>query len=385
MAEKDNYGIDIINMSLGSGTYSSTGSCDGSSSIYLNAVHNATNAGITVIAASGNDGLCNALSRPACFSDVISVGAVYDAPQGNIGWCVNRNSCANTQRHPGCPPQMRAAFENALADNVIVYSNSANFLDVVAPSTCANAPTPGGGMTNCFGGTSSATPFTAGIAALAVQAGGKGQITPANMRALLLETGEHVTDPKNGRVSPRVNGDSVVNAALSYTGSDPNPPPVAGFTYDCTDLSCKFDGTSSSGTIISHDWTFGSDGGSDSGSNVSHSFSTGGTYEVILTVTDDESASDSDTQSVTVTSSPPGSIALSANSYKVKGIKHADLTWTGALGSDVDIYFDDSPLATSNNDGAYTHNIGTRGGGSHSYQVCEAGTSTCSNIVPAVF
>ena len=214
---------------------------------------------------------------------------------------------------------------------------------------------------------------------------GKGQITPANMRALLLETGEHVTDPKNGRVSPRVNGDSVVNAALSYTGSDPNPPPVAGFTYDCTDLSCKFDGTSSSGTIISHDWTFGSDGGSDSGSNVSHSFSTGGTYEVILTVTDDESASDSDTQSVTVTSSPPGSIALSANSYKVKGIKHADLTWTGALGSDVDIYFDDSPLATSNNDGAYTDNIGTRGGGSHSYQVCEAGTSTCSNIVPAVF
>ena len=48
-ANKDTYGIDIISMSLGGGLYSSESSCDSSSSIYRQAVDNATAAGITVI------------------------------------------------------------------------------------------------------------------------------------------------------------------------------------------------------------------------------------------------------------------------------------------------------------------------------------------------
>ena len=170
VANKNAFGIDIISMSLGGGLYSSESSCDGSSSIYFNAMRNAVNAGITVIAASGNDGMCDAMSRPACFSDVVSVGAVYDENLGNIGWCVNRNTCANSSRNPGCPIGYEAAFEDAVADNVIVYSNSASFLDVAAPATCATSAAPGGGITNCFGGTSSATPFTSGTAALVIAA-----------------------------------------------------------------------------------------------------------------------------------------------------------------------------------------------------------------------
>ncbi|HEX6930213.1 MAG TPA: S8 family serine peptidase, partial [Gammaproteobacteria bacterium] len=81
----------------------------------------------------------------------------------------------------------------------------------------------------------------------------------------------------------------------------------------------------------------------------------------------------------------PGDITLSANTYKVKGVQHVDLSWSGAASSNVDVYRDGNVIATTPNDGAYTDNIGAKGGGSYSYQVCEAGTATCSASVQANF
>ncbi len=302
-ANQQTYGIDIISMSLGGGLYSSESSCDGSSAIYRSAVQNAVSAGITVIAASGNDGMCDAMSRPACFSDAISVGATYDADLGNIGWCVDRQSCANTQYHSACFPG-RAAFEDAIADNVIVYSNSAGFLDVAAPATCAQTADAGGTTIDCFGGTSSATPFTSGAAALAVQAAGKGVLSPADMRDVLTVSGDLVTDPKNGRMTPRVNGLGVVTEAATYGGGEPpvNNPPTAAFGDDCTDLGCSFTdaSTDSDGSVVAWSWDFG-DGNGSNAQNPSHTYATAGTYTVSLTVTDDDGAGDSASRSVTVT------------------------------------------------------------------------------------
>ncbi len=73
VANKDTYGIDIVSMSFGGGNYSSVASCDGSSVAYLNAVKNAEAAGISMFAASGNSGLCDSISRPACLSPVVSL------------------------------------------------------------------------------------------------------------------------------------------------------------------------------------------------------------------------------------------------------------------------------------------------------------------------
>ena len=218
VANKDTYGIDIISMSFGSGAYSNVSSCDNSSSAYYNAVQAAEDAGITLLAASGNDGLCNAMSRPACFSNVISVGAVYDESFGSVGFCVSNASCATKSPHPGCAAGSQAAFETAFADNVIVYSNSASFLDLTAPSTCATTAQANGGTNSCFGGTSSSTPFSAGVAALVTEANGNGVVDNDGMRAVLTGTGDSVTDPKNGRISPRVN-------ALAAVGGSVVPPP----------------------------------------------------------------------------------------------------------------------------------------------------------------
>jgi len=82
---------------------------------------------------------------------------------------------------------------------------------------------------------------------------------------------------------------------------------------------------------------------------------------------------------------PTGGYTLAASGYKVRGVQHADLTWDGANGANVDVYRDGAPIATTPNDGAYTDNIGAKGGGSYVYEVCDAGTSTCSNEATVTF
>ncbi len=83
-------------------------------------------------------------------------------------------------------------------------------------------------------------------------------------------------------------------------GPPPNQPPVASFTYSCADLVCTFDGAPSSdpdGTVSGYDWDFG-DGAAGTGVATSHTYAAAGTYTVVLTVTDDQGATDTDSQSV---------------------------------------------------------------------------------------
>jgi len=42
------------------------------------------------------------------------------------------------------------------------------------------------------------------------------------------------------------------------------------------------------------------------------------------------------------------------------------------------VFRNGSKITTTANDGAHTDNINKKGGGSYTYKVCEAGTSTCS-------
>jgi hypothetical protein len=78
-------------------------------------------------------------------------------------------------------------------------------------------------------------------------------------------------------------------------------------------------------------------------------------------------------------------ITLSGHGYKVKGVHHVDLDWSGAVGSRVDVNRDGTVIATTDNDGAHTDNTGNKGSASYTYTVCEEGTSTCSNSVTVTF
>jgi subtilisin family serine protease len=188
------YNIKIISMSFGGGAYSSIAECDNDDPAFRDAINAAHAAGISVFAAAGNEGQVGFLASPACLSNVISVGATYDA---DIGPAIFSN-CADD-------------FTDA--DLVTCYSNSAKFLNVLAPSHCAQTARAGGGIYHCFGGTSSATPFSAGVAAALLEAA-SGNLNHDQMRQLLANTGVELLDAKSNLSTPRIDAQAALQALM---------------------------------------------------------------------------------------------------------------------------------------------------------------------------
>lgn len=169
-------------------------------------------------------------------------------------------------------------------------------------------------------------------------------------------------------------------------GGDTNSPPTADFTFTTSGLTVDFtdQSTDSDGSVVSWDWDFG-DGNTSTEQNPSHTYGADGTYTVSLTVTDDDGATGSTSQDVTVSDGTSDGITLTATGFKVRGLQKADLEWSGATGTDVEIYRDGNLIATTANDGFFTDDINNRGGGSYTYQVCEVGGSPCSNEATVTF
>jgi uncharacterized repeat protein (TIGR01451 family) len=169
------YNITAINMSLGGGT-KYTSRCSGGNPFEV-AINLARNAGIVSFVASGNEGYTDGVSMPACSPSAVSVGAVYDANVGGLGW----STCTDS---------------TTAADRVACFSNSAPILDLLAPGALITLFGASGG------GTSYAAPHAAGAYAVLRQARTSESAEAALNR--LTTRSVAVTDGRNALVKPRI-------------------------------------------------------------------------------------------------------------------------------------------------------------------------------------
>ena len=171
-------------------------------------------------------------------------------------------------------------------------------------------------------------------------------------------------------ITTMMGGDSVTAPVVTITA----PSDGSVFTQGAT---VSFAGTASDaadgnlgGSLA---WTSSIDGAIGTGAGFSTSALAVGQHTITSTVTDSSGLSGVD--SITMTVLPGGGLSLSVAGYKVKGIQHADLAWSGATTSNITIARDGVVIATVPNSplsgGAYTDNIGSKGTGTYTYQVCE--------------
>ncbi len=249
---------DVINLSIGTGSYSST--CD--SHGWAAAANNAVDAGVVVVAASGNECNSNSMGSPACGSKVIAVGATYkdtypncEDGTSNFNW-----SCCNDS--------------SPAVDSVVCFSNQSDYLDVTAPGAMIwSASTESGGSTiTTMAGTSMASPQVAGLAALVLSA--DPTLTPSEVRQIIrdgaIDMGSAGFDRAYGYgrvdainslqlVQPCTsnadcddglfcNGAETCDAGTCVAGTDPCPGEDCDEVSDvCVPIVCDNDGTCESG------------------------------------------------------------------------------------------------------------------------------------------
>jgi PKD repeat protein len=169
-----------------------------------------------------------------------------------------------------------------------------------------------------------------------------------------------------GTFTVRLNVEDDEGATDSYSKSVtvalPNQGPTAQFSIQCQDNVCNFNGAASTdtdGQVVSWNWKFG-DGGIASGAQATHSYAAAGSYSIILTVKDDDGASDS--RSNTVTVNMPNQAPLADFTVHCDGLEcSADATGSADPDGDIVGYHWDLGDGASAAGAAISHSYGDAG------------------------
>lgn len=124
------------------------------------------------------------------------------------------------------------------------------------------------------------------------------------------DAGGRATDTLNTDRTTTVTATSGSETATATVEVTSNEPPQAQFVFSPTNpavgqrVNFNAAGSSDDGSIVSFEWDFG-DGDTGAGETTSHRFDTAQTFTVLLVVTDDQGATASTSQSVTVSMGQP--------------------------------------------------------------------------------
>ena len=264
------FDIASVNLSLGSGRNDSEASCDAANAAVKAAIDNLRSVGVATVAASGNDGYADALIAPACISTAVSVGA------------------------------------STKTDGIIFFSNSAPFLDLVAPGYQILSSVPGNRY-SVFSGTSMAAPHVAGAWAIRKQSDPRSTV-PEVLNALVL-AGVPLADSRNGVVTPRlsVNAALVVCSTAIQPASGSAPLPVL-LTGDVTGGEPPYIRT----------WDFGDGSATWEGENAEHTYDFAGTYEATMTAADQRGVTCSSALRVSVAGPWISSVSAASDPFRLK-------------------------------------------------------------------
>jgi len=160
----------VVNLSLGDSNRPGETTC-GSSALHQS-ICKLTGAGVTVVAAAGNDGTDAANFVPAAYDEVIAVSAFTDFD--------------GQRSFAGCQADF-SDYGYECDDMLASFSDYGSVVDVTAPGVHILSDWNNGGL-NTISGTSMAAPHVAGAAALVL--GANPSLTPAQVRSLLESTGE---------------------------------------------------------------------------------------------------------------------------------------------------------------------------------------------------
>ena len=121
-------------------------------------------------------------------------------------------------------------------------------------------------------------------------------------------------------VTDNQGGTGSVTKPVTVTAA--NQPPAAAFTSSSAGLVASFDGSGSAdpdGTVAAYAWDFGDGTAAGSGVKPGHTYAAAGTYQVKLTVTDNQGGTGSVTKPVTVTAAnqPPAAAFTSSSAELV--------------------------------------------------------------------
>ncbi len=267
------HGADVINMSLGSSSSTST---------LQNAVRYADGLGVTIVCAAGNSG--NPIAQyPASYVECVSVSATrYDNTRPSYSsYGSNVDICA-----PG--------------GDTSVDQNGDGYVDGVLQQTFGATYTSWGYY--FYQGTSMASPHVAGVAAMLLAV--NGSLTPLQVRNAMQNTALDL----GSAGWDQYYGYGLVNAyAALQSLTPPTDPPIADFsgtpTSGTAPLTVQFTDLST-GNPTSWNWNFG-DAGTSTAQNPSHIYNSAGSYTVTLTATNPY-GSDGETKTGYINVSAPG-------------------------------------------------------------------------------